>query len=197
MPKNEKEMEKEKVIKIVEDYKKKKQIKLYTPYKYFKGSISKQSIILRIEEMLKNRKEQDVQKIKFTTDDMNKSTKKSKYHVAFEKFYKISSHASLKKKEEVTGIPFSILKQVRARGIAAWKTGHRLHTTAIQWGNARVSSFLTLGCTAFSADADLIHQVYKIKNKKIKLFFSQKPSCPKSQIDKYKNRSNFPSFLLK
>ena len=50
---------------------------------------------------------------------------------------------------------------------------------------------------AFSSDADLLHEVNKIKNKKIKLFFSQKPTCPKSQINKYKSRSNFPSFLLK
>lgn len=192
-----KEIEKEKVLQIIEDYKKKKKIKLYTPYKYFKGITSKKSIILRMEEMLKNRHEKDPAKIKFTTDDKKKEIKKSKYHVAFEKFYKISSHVSLKKKEEVTGVPLSILQKVRARGIAAWKTGHRLNTNPNQWGNARVSSFLTLGCTAFSSDADLIHQVNKIKNKKIKLFFSQKPSCPKSQIDKYKSRSNFPSFLFK
>jgi hypothetical protein len=188
-------MKKDEVMKIIKEWKEKHNIRLYTPYKYFKGIETKRMIIRRLNEMKKFRKEQNPTKINYTTDT-KKKTKKSKYHSAFETRFKIPSSASLVQKSKISGVPLSILKKVRARGIAAWKTGHRPNTTAPQWGNARVSSFLTLGCTAFSSDADLLHQVNQLKrNAKLTNFFSQKPTCPKSKIIKNKNRSNFPSFL--
>jgi len=189
-------MKKDEVMKIIKDWKKKHNIRLYAPFKYFKGIETKRMIERRLNEMKKFGKEQNPKKINYTTDNTKTKTKKSKYHTALEKTFGISSSASLKEKAEATGVPINILKKVRARGIAAWKTGHRPNTTSPQWGNARVSSFLTLGCAAFSSDADLLHEVNKLgRNKKLRKFFSQKPTCPKSKIEKNKNRSNFPSFL--
>jgi len=49
----------------------------------------------------------------------------------------------LKKKSEKSGMPYSILKQVYNRGMAAWKGGHRPGTTPQQWAFARVNSFIT------------------------------------------------------
>jgi nicotinic acid mononucleotide adenylyltransferase len=63
--------------------------------------------------------------------------------------------ASVRKKAEQTGIPYSILKTVFDRGVAAWKSGHRPGTTPTQWGLARINSFATGGKTRTTADADL------------------------------------------
>ena len=61
----------------------------------------------------------------------------------------------LKKKADKSGIPYSTLKKVFDRGVAAWRTGHRPGTTPQQWGYARVNSFITGGKTRTTADADL------------------------------------------
>jgi nicotinic acid mononucleotide adenylyltransferase len=64
--------------------------------------------------------------------------------------------ASLKKKSEKSGIPYSTLKKVYDRGMAAWKTGHRPGATQQQWGFARVNSFITKGKGTWGgADKDL------------------------------------------
>lgn len=62
---------------------------------------------------------------------------------------------TLRKKAGETGISYGILKKVFDRGVAAWRTGHRPGTTAVQWGFARVNSFATGGKTQKTADADL------------------------------------------
>ena len=49
----------------------------------------------------------------------------------------------LRNKAEKSGMPYSVLKQVYNRGMAAWKTGHRPGTTPQQWAMARVNSFTT------------------------------------------------------
>ena len=57
-------------------------------------------------------------------------------------------------------MPYSILKKVYARGMAAYKTGHRPGTTAQQWAMARVNSFTTKSSGTWGkADADLAKQV--------------------------------------
>lgn len=64
--------------------------------------------------------------------------------------------ASLKKKAEKTGISLGILKQVFQRGVKAWQSGHRPGTTAVQWGHARVNSFVTKSKGTWGgADKDL------------------------------------------
>ena len=63
-------------------------------------------------------------------------------------------------KAEKSGMPYSILKKVYDRGMAAYKTGHRPGTTAQQWAFARVNSFTTKSKGTWGkADADLAKQV--------------------------------------
>lgn len=165
---------------IISEWKKQHNIRIYTPFKYFKGLTTKSSVKKRLEEMKNNRHKTDVSKIKYSTDKEKKTAKKSKYHQAFEERFQISSGASLEQKSKVTGVPVSILKKVFQKGVAAWKTGHRVGTTAVQWGNARVSSFLTLGCTVFTSDRYLYDQVKALPKSKARTkYLSQPPTCPK------------------
>ena len=62
----------------------------------------------------------------------------------------------LVKKAEKSKMPYSILKKVYDRGMAAWRTGHRPGTTPQQWGMARVNSYIGKGKgTYYGADKDL------------------------------------------
>jgi len=66
----------------------------------------------------------------------------------------------LKNKAEKSGMPYSILKQVYNRGMAAWKGGHRPGTTPQQWAFARVNSFITKSSGTWGkADKDLAKKV--------------------------------------
>ena len=66
----------------------------------------------------------------------------------------------LQKKAKKSGMPYSILKQVYNRGMAAWKGGHRPGTTPQQWAFARVNSFITKSSGTWGkADKDLAAKV--------------------------------------
>lgn len=66
----------------------------------------------------------------------------------------------LQKKADKTGMPYSILKKVYDRGMAAWKSGHRPGTTPQQWAMARVNSFVTKSSGTWGgADKDLAAKV--------------------------------------
>jgi len=68
--------------------------------------------------------------------------------------------AGLVTKAKKSGMPYSILKKVYDRGMAAYKTGHRPGTTAQQWAFARVNSFTTKSSGTWGkADKDLAKQV--------------------------------------
>ena len=68
--------------------------------------------------------------------------------------------AALVKKAEKSGMPYSILKKVYDRGMAAYKTGHRPGATPQQWALARVNSFTTKSSGTWGkADKDLAKQV--------------------------------------
>ena len=70
----------------------------------------------------------------------------------------------LVKKADKSGMPYSILKKVYDRGMAAWKTGHRPGTTPQQWAMARVNSFTTKSSGTWGkADKDLAKQVEQIE----------------------------------
>jgi hypothetical protein len=72
--------------------------------------------------------------------------------------------AGLVKKADKSGMPYSILKKVYDRGMAAWKTGHRPGTTPQQWAFARVNSFTTKSAGTWGkADKDLAKQVEQIE----------------------------------
>jgi hypothetical protein len=67
----------------------------------------------------------------------------------------LEENAAVRNKAEKSGVPYSILKQVYNRGVAAWNSGHRPGTTPQQWGLARVNSYITKGKTYHTADKDL------------------------------------------
>jgi len=72
--------------------------------------------------------------------------------------------AGLVKKADKSGMPYSILKKVYDRGMAAWKTGHRPGTTPQQWAFARVNSFTTKSSGTWGkADKDLAKQVEMVE----------------------------------
>ena len=72
----------------------------------------------------------------------------------------IESITGLKKKAEKSGMPYSILKKVYDRGMAAWKSGHRPGASQQQWAFARVNSFVTKSSGTWGgADKDLAKQV--------------------------------------
>ena len=67
---------------------------------------------------------------------------------------------AVKNKAKKTGMPYSILKQVYNRGMAAWKGGHRPGATQQQWAHARVNSFVTKSSGTWGgADKDLAAKV--------------------------------------
>src|SRR5210317_1486596 len=66
----------------------------------------------------------------------------------------------LQKKADKSGMPYSILKQVYDRGMAAWKSGHRPGASQQQWAFARVNSFITKSSGTWGgADKDLAAKV--------------------------------------
>lgn len=96
-----------------------------------------------------------------------------------------SSKAALQKKAEKSGIPYSILKKVYDRGLAAWRTGHRPGANQQQWGYARVNSFIVGGKTRRTADKDL-WQKYKSSKKKLKEEYGAGEEGTKKLVNKYK-----------
>lgn len=83
-----------------------------------------------------------------------------------EESYQLDEEASkgLAAKAAKSGVSLSTLKKVYARGVAAWRTGHRPGTTPQQWGMARVNSYITKGKTFHTADKDLHEGTKKKKN---------------------------------
>ena len=72
----------------------------------------------------------------------------------------VETIAGLKKKAEKSGMPYSILKKVYDRGMAAWKSGHRPGASQQQWAFARVNSFVTKSSGTWGgADKDLAAKV--------------------------------------
>ena len=107
--------------------------------------------------------------------DSGKTMPKSPATEAYNKMYGDNSesedHAegsdkSLKGKAKSSGIPLGILKKVFAKGMAAWRSGHRPGVGAQQWAHARVNSFITGSGGARKADADLWKQAQASKGKK-------------------------------
>ena len=127
--------------------------KVYAPLKYFRGLKTKRNITTRYERILKG----DTYR-PFKTDKGIK-TRPSRYTAAFFKEY--PGAKSLRSKSRVTGIPYTVIKEVYDKGLAAWKTGHRPGATGQQWGYARVHSFVMKGCTYYTADKYLISRARK------------------------------------
>lgn len=77
-----------------------------------------------------------------------------------------ASDKGLAKKAKESGIPLGVLKKVFAKGMAAWRSGHRPGVSPQQWAMGRVNSFITGSGGARKADADLWEKAKKSKGKK-------------------------------
>ena len=76
----------------------------------------------------------------------------------------------LENKAKKSGMPYSILKKVYDRGMAAWKGGHRPGATQQQWAFARVNSFVTKSSGTWGkADKDLADKVRASKKEEVEL----------------------------
>ena len=76
----------------------------------------------------------------------------------------------LENKAKKSGMPYSILKTVYDRGMAAWKGCHRPGATQQQWAFARVNSFVTKSSGTWGkADKDLADKVRASKKEEVEL----------------------------
>ncbi len=80
--------------------------------------------------------------------------------------YDAEVEKALSNKAKSTGISKSILKSVYAKGLAAWKTGHRPGVGQHQWAMGRVNSFVTGKGGARKVDKKLWKRASKSKKKK-------------------------------
>lgn len=183
----------------LKDLKDKKGIRVYTPFKYFEGLKTKKEIQSRFRDIVRGKSSDDSKQSSYQTfaTDKQRVTKPSYYTKTFQQLYGRTSK-SLEQKANVTGVPLSILKKVYNKGKAAWRTGHRVGANEEQWGYARVHSFLTLGCTVFSADFMLFEMALKeMKPKDRKRWLSLRVTCPKKTLESsyYKKRQTYEKFL--
>jgi len=120
-------------------------------YKYFKDKEMK-------KESVDNYPTSDIAKHKKDVAADPKMGEKKPVHLGAKMTYE--SIAAVKNKAEKTGMPYSILKQVYDRGMAAWRGGHRPGATQVQWALARVNSFVTKSSGTWGgADSDLAKKV--------------------------------------
>ena len=142
-----------------------RKVKGTQPKKYYK-TLSKADKDKRAAHFAKQdyKKSDDQDDYKPAPGDKEAKTKTSKFTKKFKQMYgeeildeKIKG---LENKAKKTGMPYSILKKVYDRGMAAWKGGHRPGTTQQQWAFARVNSFVTKSPGTWGkADSDLAKQV--------------------------------------
>ena len=93
-------------------------------------------------------------------EEKEKETKKESVNYPEGARLTYESIQAVKNKAEKTGMPYSILKQVYDRGMAAWRGGHRPGATQVQWALARVNSFVTKSSGTWGgADSDLAKKV--------------------------------------
>jgi len=113
------------------------------PAKYHSG-LAKSTKVARDRQFKKQTKmaDDDPAAYKPAPGDKDAKTKLSKYTQKYRQQFSEAINKGVQKKADQTGIPYSILKKVFDRGVAAWKTGHRPGTTPQQWGMARVNAFI-------------------------------------------------------
>ena len=106
-------------------------------------------------------------RVKPIQDYVNKLVRRGKLPQALAAEYEIDEEfqldekiTALVNKAKKSGMPYSILKKVYDRGMAAYKTGHRRGATPQQWALARVNSFTTKSSGTWGkADKDLADKV--------------------------------------
>lgn len=187
-------MKKNNVLSVIDTWKNRKGVSIYTPFKYFKGLTTKRDIEKRAHEIMlgtkSNKDDPNAYSKKAFLTDSKSSTKPSSYTKDFRK--KHPKATSLKEKSTSTGVPYYIVKKVYDKGVAAWRTGHRVGATPEQWGHARVHSFLTLGCTAMSSDSKLLKlATSRMAPKHKKALLAQNIKCPETKLKtKYYSKFN-------
>lgn len=163
----------DKIKEYVENWKKSKDVRMYSPIRYFRGLSKKKDVVQRLETMRrrieKSKNGVDVSKLlrSFKTDALVR-TKPSTWT---QKFHKAYPGVGGKKKDisKATGIPVRILNEVYKRGEKAYLTGHRPGATPYQWGYARMYSFIMRYDKAtLTHDKDLAAEIRKggIRRKK-------------------------------
>ena len=135
------------------------------PKKYYK-TLSKSEKEKRAKHFSKQdyKKSDDNDDYKPAPGDKGAKTKLSKYTKKYRQMYGeefvMEEIKGITNKAKKSGMPYSILKKVYDRGMAAWKGGHRPGTTQQQWAFARVNSFVTKSPGTWGkADSDLAKQV--------------------------------------
>lgn len=127
----------------------------YLPRRYFSGlsdaqkTLRKKEIFSRSKLSWKNPRAYRP----FKTDKGIK-TRRSQYTIQWKK--KFPNAKTLRQMSRVTGVPETYVKKSYNRGLAAYRTGHRVGATPQQWAYARARSFLLKGKTYSTADSDLV-----------------------------------------
>ena len=143
----------------------------YFPKKYFRG-LSPRNKTVRKKEIEKygSLHWRDPAAYKGFKTDTRVKSKPSSYTT---KWYVLYPDAkSLEEKSKVTGVPLKYIKESYNRGMAAWRTGHRVGATEQQWGYARVHSFLLKGKTYHTTDSDLARNAIASSTKAKRYFES-------------------------
>src|SRR5210317_2014638 len=97
----------------------------------------------RVFKKLSNQAQSYVNELLRTGMGTRDAIKKAKQKFNEERRLYVEAISGLQKKADKSGMPYSILKQVYDRGMAAWKSGHRPGASQQQWAFARVNSFIT------------------------------------------------------
>jgi hypothetical protein len=148
--------------------------KIYYPKRYYSGLTKKEKSLRKKEiEKYGSKSWKDPKAYVGFKTNSGRKTKNSKYTKSWNKLF--PNVKSLEDKAKVTGVPLKEIKESYNRGMAAWRTGHRVSATQQQWGYARVSSFLLCGKTFHTTDSDLAKKA-KNKSRKAKLWW-KKQGC--------------------
>jgi len=131
------------------------------PLKYYRGLTKKQALTRKAEisKFGKMHWRNPKAYVGFKTDKYAKTKRKSSYTAQWDRLFPDAK--SLEERSKVTGVPKSYLLQVYNRGMAAWRTGHRIGQNPQSWSYPRVSSYLLCGKTHYTADADQVRAAKK------------------------------------
>lgn len=151
--------------------------KLYYPKKYYSG-LTKKKKLQRLKEIKKygSMSWKDPKAYVGFKTNVGLKTRKSNYTQSWNALF--PNAKSLEERSKVTGVPLKEITDSYNRGMAAWRTGHRVSATQPQWGYARVSSFLLKGKTYYTTDSDLVRSAVK-KSKKAKQWWNSLPPFDK------------------
>jgi hypothetical protein len=137
-----------------------KKNKLWPP-KYYRGLTRKQALERKaeIKKFGKLHWKDPRAYVGFKTDKYRRTKRKSSYTAEWDRLFPEAK--SLKDKSKVTGVPVKYLDKVWNRGMAAWRTGHRVSQNPQSWSYPRVNSYLLCGKTHYTADADQVRLAKK------------------------------------